>query len=175
MTQRLLVWLPYLFSRLGWAGSMGLLSLAVASALHVFVIRLQAETNQIMQREWETLSRNAHANEPSSQQRDSVEGLAPTVRAPEAIARLFAAADKAGLLLEQGEYRQLSEKDSGLTQYQITLPLVGSYPAVHAFLLEAMQQEPGLALDGLRLSRESVEESQLDAQMQLTLYLREGA
>ncbi|NWG87730.1 MAG: hypothetical protein HXY26_09545 [Hydrogenophilaceae bacterium] len=175
MNRKLKLWLPYLLGRLGVAGAAGLLLSAAAAGLDFLVLQPQVEANREMLSEWQTLKRQARAAQAAARRPDALQGLAPAAMVPEAVARLFAAADSAGLLLAQGEYRQASEKGNGLTQYHISLSLTGSYPTLQAFLSEAMQQEPGLALDSLRFSRESVEASELDAQLQFTLYLREGA
>ncbi len=174
MRQVLQLWLPYLLGRLGWLGGIGAVLLTAAIALQLVVLQPQAEDNRRLQAEWLALSQDAQARVAEARPNEALQDLAPTTMASEAIARLFAAADSAGLLLSQGEYRQVSEKGSGLSQYQITLPLTGSYPAVRAFLNEAMDREPGLALVGLKLSRASVTQSELDARLQLILYLREA-
>ena len=94
--------------------------------------------------------------------------------APEGVARLFAAATHAGLSLEQGTYRPAGEQGAGLRRYQITLPVTGDYPAIRAFLAEALERQPGLALDSLALSRETFASAEVKARLGLTLYLREA-
>lgn len=91
------------------------------------------------------------------------------------LARLFAAAEKAGLELEEGRYRETRDADSGLTRLSISLPVHGEYRAIRAFLAHALEKEPSLALEGARLTRESIGDSEIRAELRLVLFLAGGA
>jgi hypothetical protein len=91
------------------------------------------------------------------------------------LARLFAAAEKAGLELEEGRYRETRDADSGLTRLSISLPVNGEYRAIRAFLAHALEKEPSLALEGARLTRESIGDSEIRAELRLVLFLAGGA
>jgi hypothetical protein len=54
------------------------------------------------------------------------------------------------------------------------LPVTGDYPAVRAFVAEALEREPSLALDGMRLVRESMDLGEIEAELRFTLYLGGG-
>jgi hypothetical protein len=56
-------------------------------------------------------------------------------------------------------------------RYQINLPVTGNYPAVRAFVAEALEREPSLALDGMRLTRERMDSGEIEAELRFTLYL----
>ena len=88
---------------------------------------------------------------------------------------LFGLAAKAGLSLNQGEYKFAYDKASRVTTYQIVLPVKGSYPAIWQFALEALRALPFAALDDIGFRRENVNDAQVEARMRLTLYLKDGA
>ncbi len=175
---RLLDWLRYGLARLGWPGSVGLALLLAAGLLHGLEVRPMRDANLNLQQRAAGLAkqvRPARATEAAKPADLSVT-LPGTERMPEAVARLFAAARHAGLTLQQGAYRSVGEKPAGqnpngLLRYQISLPVTGEYPAVRAFVAEALEREPSLALDGMRLAREGMDQSEVDAELRFTLYL----
>ena len=85
--------------------------------------------------------------------------------------RLFAAAEKAGVSLEEGRYLESRDPESGLDRLAIVLPVAGRYPALRAFLANALEGEPSLALEGLRLSRDGIGESEVQAEVRFVLFL----
>jgi hypothetical protein len=172
MISALRQWLPYLLSRLGPAGGAGLLLLVAALGLELFLVQPQHEANRQLDTQLKMQSRVSRVAAPVAARPDSLQGLEPAAKVPEAVARLFAAAKDAGLLLDKGEYRLVSEKDSDMSQYQIMLPLTGSFPVLRNFLNEVLLQ-PGLALDSLKFARASVEVGELEAQLRFTLFVRE--
>lgn len=166
-------WLAYAANRLGWPGLVGLGLLLAAVGLDRFqALPLELEAADLEARA-ERLARQprpAAAMAPSGALADS---LPSGANAPEGVARLFAAATHAGLSLEQGTYRPVGAKEGGPRRYQITLPVSGDYPALRAFLAETLERQPGLALDSLVLTRESMADATVEARLSLTLYLRE--
>lgn len=168
----LLDWLGYLIARLGWPGLAGLaLGVAAATGHYALTPALQAEAEQLAGQAERAAARRAAA---------PVKALPPSLaerlpgdrRTPEAVARLFAAAAEAQLAMDEGEYKLQGEGVPGLQRYQITLPMQGRYPALRGFLAGALNGNPTLALDGINLSRESVESAELQAVLRFTLYLR---
>jgi len=171
MMQKLKLWMPYLFGMLGPAGISGLVLLVATAGLSVFLIKPQHDANRQLGAQLEGQLRKAMAAPVAVRQVDALKELGPESKVPEAVAYLFQAADDTGLLLDKGDYHLVSDKVSPFRQYQITLPLSGRYPALRDFINEALQQ-PGLVLDSLKLSRDSVEAEEMEAQLQLTLFVR---
>lgn len=85
--------------------------------------------------------------------------------------RLHGMARKAGLELAQGEYR-LERRPEGLWAYRITLPVRGSYAQFRAFLSAVLAGVPVASIDALRFERKKALDTQLDAQVRLTLHAR---
>lgn len=168
---RRLDWLAYGAERLGWPGLLGLALLLAALGLDRFqVLPMEDQAARLEARLASMASRpRGPAEMPAPA--DPIGNLALGADAPQAVARLFAAATHAGLRLEQGSYRP---SGGGPRRYQIALPLNGEYPAIRAFLGEALERQPGLALDSLSLARENIASPALKARLGLTFYLREA-
>jgi hypothetical protein len=94
-------------------------------------------------------------------------------RLPDELERLYGLARASRLDPSQGEYR-LEQRGAGLASYRITLPLHGSYPDIRGFLSETLKQMPYAAVDALRFERKKVGDTQLEAQLRLTLFFRPG-
>jgi hypothetical protein len=80
-------------------------------------------------------------------------------------------ARRAGLDLAQGEYR-LERRATGLWAYRVTLPVRGSYPQFRDFLGAVLKDMPIASIDALRFERKRAAETQLEAQVRITLYAR---
>jgi hypothetical protein len=173
--------LHYALAWLGWPGVAGLLLLMAAGLAQSLQVEPLRVASAELQRQAEHLTRQASSAREINMPRQAelVATLPGIERMPEAVARLFAAAKHAGLILQQGAYRtvgdkQGKEKSSDLSRYQISLPVTGDYPAVRAFVAEALEREPSLALDGMRLVRERMDLGEIEAELRFTLYLGGG-
>ena len=83
---------------------------------------------------------------------------------------LYALARKNGLELQQGEYR-IDRSPGALAAYRVVLPVRGSYAQVRAFTGAVLTRMPFVSLDALRFERRKSAETQLEAQLRLTVYL----
>ncbi|QCP14976.1 hypothetical protein FCL38_28305 [Pseudoduganella umbonata] len=94
--------------------------------------------------------------------------------AEQQVRTLFDLAGKAGLALNQGEYKFAYDKASGVTSYQIALPVKGSYPNIWQFALEVLAAVPFAALDEVSFRRDTIADPVVEARLRITLYLKEG-
>ena len=85
--------------------------------------------------------------------------------------RLHRLARSSGLDLAQGEYR-LERRASGLWAYRVTLPVRGSYSQLRAFLGVLLTSMPTASIDALRFERKKAADTQLEAQVRVTLHAR---
>lgn len=92
---------------------------------------------------------------------------------PDQLAQLHGVARATGIVLRQGEYRLLREGDARLRRYQVTLPVRGPYRGVRQFVTAALRTLPNAALEQLSFQRTRVEDGEVEAQLRLTIYLRE--
>jgi hypothetical protein len=91
--------------------------------------------------------------------------------AEQQVKTLFAVAAKTGLVLNQAEYRLGADKQGRFHTYQVTLPVKGSYGAIHRFYEEMLLAIPFASLDQLNFKRDAISNSLVDAQLHFTLYL----
>lgn len=185
--------LHYALAWLGWPGVAGLLLLTSAGLVQSLQVEPMRVASAELQQQVEHLAKPASsAREIKTPRQAELGATLPGIeRMPEAVARLFSAAKHAGLTLQQGAYRAVgdvvgnavgnavgnnpgADKFSPLSRYQISLPVTGDYPAVRAFVAEALEREPSLALDGMRLVRERMDIGEIDAELRFTLYLGGG-
>lgn len=82
-------------------------------------------------------------------------------------------ARKRGAELSRGDYRLILEKGSKLARYEIQLPVRGSYPQIRAFIADALQAVPALALVDITFKREATQSGRLDARLGMHLYLND--
>lgn len=84
---------------------------------------------------------------------------------------LYRLANEHDIAMPLGEYRLQTGHDTTLQQYQITLPIQGSYPAVRRFVGAVLEQVPVAALDQVTFERRSIGVGNVQARVQLTLFL----
>ena len=180
---RLMDWTQYALARLSWPGALGLALLVAAVLLQTMHIAPLRDASLELQQRAERLARSGPP--PVLDEKPKVVDLSATLPAaeeiPQAIADLFNAARHAGLTLRQGSYRAVGDKTGvksnpqaaagGMLRYQISLPVQGDYPAVRGFVTEALEQQPSLALDSMRLQRDLIGNAEIDAELRFTLYL----
>jgi hypothetical protein len=87
------------------------------------------------------------------------------------VERLHGLARKSGLELAQGEYR-LERRSEGLWAYRVTLPVRGSYPQLRGFLSAVLAGMPIASIDALRFERKKPRDTEIQAQVRLTLHAR---
>lgn len=87
---------------------------------------------------------------------------------------LFDVAARSNLILSQGEYKSAYDKASGVTTYQIVLPVKGPYGAVWRFAMEALRSMPFAALDEVAFRRDNIADPTVEARLRLTLYLKDA-
>ena len=170
--------LRFYLGRLGRVGLAGAVLIAGSLVYDAAVVRPREAALE------EQLIRNAAARRLAEAQRaraateaDASLAQQPTLApaAAAALRRLFSAADKAGLELVQGEYRLTELTEAHLRRYQLSLPVAGGYPEIRAFLVQALNADPALALSAIQLRRERIESPDLEALLNFTLYLEPGA
>lgn len=99
-------------------------------------------------------------------------GLFPSLeKLPEQLEHVYGLARAANIELQQGEYR-LEIPKTGMPAYRITLPIRGSYAQIRQFVGAALRDMPAASLDALRFERKRIGDSQLDAQVRLSVYFR---
>lgn len=92
--------------------------------------------------------------------------------ATDALKVIYQAAAKTGIRVQRGEYRLVAEPGSPLARYQVVMPLHGDYAQIRGFLREALARVPHMGLEEVSFERQSIAQSQIDARIRFTVYLR---
>jgi hypothetical protein len=163
-------WLAWGAARLGWPGLAGLALLTLtAMACAALVKPLEDDRNATRAR-----ADRLHSRPPAVQapvERDWRADLPAGHAAHAHLARLFEAARAAGLNLTEGRYQEARDAGSGLTRLKISLPVSGSYPAIRAFVAQALNGQPSLAMEGMRLSRDTPGDGDIQGDLRFVLFL----
>jgi hypothetical protein len=170
--------------RLGPPGVAGLTLLAVSLGLALSMLlpawherdRLQAGAASAREHRRTAAARGTLPDYSAAAQLRAFYLIFPSrAEAPAALGRLYAAAEEAKLQLMRGEYAYATDRQTGLVLYRMTLPVSGSYTQIRGFVAAALKAVPTLALDDLSFERPKISETQVQARIRLTLYLRAPA
>lgn len=91
--------------------------------------------------------------------------------APDWLEKIFSAAQKQHLELNEGKYRVKYQRAGTLIRYQIMFPITGNYRQIHAFLASVLSEVPNAALDGVRFERRKIGDTRIEAKIKITIYL----
>jgi len=168
MNQRLL----RLAHELGMLGIVSALLLAAAAVFHLAVVKpLEARDAEASQR----VARQA-PRAPAAEAASSVDKLAAVYQhlskdesPTDWLAKLHAIGSATGLELKSAAYKQ--QADGRIVHYEIVLPISGSYAQIRDFLARALAEVPAMSVDQLTLRRENRTDTNLRAELRLTLHM----
>jgi type II secretory pathway component PulM len=160
--------------RLGVVGLAGL-ALLVA-ALGVWLTQFQPLKQQTQQQQQALASLRLAAQKPVVVQQpvvaaDPLAALPPDSSAAPALGELEQLARAHGFELARGSYSVASVAHTSLARWQFVLPLKAEFSALHAFAAAALERLPNLALDEIKLKRERIEDTTLDAELRFSLFV----
>ena len=165
-------------SRLGPAGVIGSLLLVLAGLSLPFVIApareyAAAQDDRIAQARARLarLQSGEEAQAPETPASRVYRALPMQQEATAAIDRIYAAAEQERIPITRGEYSLVIEPAPGLAQYQILLPVHGTYPQIRRFVATALDAVPALGLEDIALQRKKIGDASVDARLRMTLYL----
>lgn len=164
--------------RLGSAGVLGIGVLLACAAFYVWTVapldeEVSARKAALERLQSRTLYRPASAGGRAEELRRFYDLFPPAERLTDEVARLHRLGRAAGLDLAQGEYR-LERRGTGLWAYRVTLPVRGSYAQLRDFLGALLKDMPIASIEGLRFERKRAADTQLEAQVRVTLHVRPG-
>ena len=87
------------------------------------------------------------------------------------VLKLHEIATQNSITLDTGEYRLTRDRDGGLSRYQVTLPLRGTYWQVRLFVAQVLDELPASALEEISIKRDSVGARAVETRVRLTFYL----
>jgi len=172
----------------GWPGSAWLLALgglAWASAFVLWTWWLPAERRQLAALEDAAASslalaarlaaRTAAAPEVRNTGERFFAAFAGRETRPQRVEALLAAAVAHEVAWQRTDFLVSRDAATGLTRYQVTLPVSGSYAAIRGFVDAALLADPAVALDRLQLRRPGLDATRIDAETVWSFFAREPA
>lgn len=185
LSTRLTQWMPQLrwqAGRLGTLGKIGI-GLLVVAAIYFFsaVVPQQTALQQLKERA-ETLQ--IQAQKPSTGDADAAKKMTgdqalqafydffPMIdSSPFWIRELVRIAKKQNVELSSSEYRLINEQDARLARYEMILPIRGSYAQIRAFIADALEAVPAMAISAIAIKRDAVSSDRLELRLEINLFL----
>lgn len=167
--------------RLGWPGMAGIALAAFALMLFFTAImpardRLEELRHEVATSR-EAISKMAHQGMSGGEGQEAnlaafYRFFPETSSVPDLLDRIYAAASKQSLVLEQAEYKLVRNPEDRVAAYRITLPVQGSYLQIRNFIVEVLNQVPSSALEDVSFQRQSIGTPLVEGRVRFTLYLR---
>ena len=171
-----------MLARMGWPGAVGL-GLAVFCAVFYWswLLPMQAKLDAVRQsaaQAGDEASLLAGKPRPLSAEEKLAsfyQFFPRTSGVPDQLEKVYAAAERQALRLDQGDYRAVREGVGKLVRYQITLPVKGTYPQIRQFVTGVLTDVPSIALENIQFERQKVGETNIEAKIRLVMYLERAS
>ena len=164
--------------RLGWDLAAGLLValLALVLAWKSWLLAEDTRSLRAMREQLDSRARPLAADAGATETARQLEAFYARLPAQDEIATrvkaLLALAGKSGVQLAHGEYHPVVDSAARLIRYQMIFPVRGEASRVQGFVLDALNGEPALVLDGISFRRDSVQSGEVETRLRLTLLAR---
>ena len=89
--------------------------------------------------------------------------------------RLWTLAARHGVALRQADFSRSGTEQDALSRYAVVVPASADYPALRAFIGDALREIPNLAIEEMSLKRDDAKSAKLEARLRLVIFLRRGA
>jgi hypothetical protein len=172
-------WLPRVAWSLQRTGRLGLSGTALLVAGGVFLVStylpLTREVEELRSQAESARVVTATGARPVSDPGTALLRTLPSrAQVPSLLGMLLKQADAAHLSIDSGKYETTALKSGGVTSYQVSFPVSGPYPQVRQFIDTTLTELPSVALSELSLTRKTIGDGSVEAQMRLTFFTREG-
>lgn len=170
-------------SRLQWRGMAGIALIVLAAGFALSALlpaqqRIEALRADVSDLRARLKSGGESANVPVARatQLENFYAFFPAVESlPDWVGHVHTTAARNGLVLDSGDYLLERRKGARLAQYQITLPVRGSYSQIRGFVAEVLDKVPAAALDDIVVKRENIGAPALEARLRFVVYLSADA
>lgn len=172
-------WLPRVAWSIQRTGRVGLSGLGLLAAGLVFLVSthlpLVHELNDL-RAQTQLVSTHTHAaapvplNEPGT---GLLRSLPRRAEMPTVLGVLLHQADAAHLNIDTGKYEATPLKNGGVMSYQISFPVTGPYPQVRQFIDSTLAALPAAAMTELSLTRKTIGDGAVEAQIRLTVFTQD--
>lgn len=171
------VWVPQIAWAIGRTGRAGLAGIALLGASGMFYLfthlPVMNEVAQLRTDLAEAQARAAHApaaasGEPARVVRD----LPARTEMPQVFGVLLAQAEQAQLTIDTAKYEIGATKSGAVVRYHMAFPIAGPYPKVRQFIDSTLKEIPALAIDSVSITRKSIGDETVEAQVRMTIFAR---
>jgi Tfp pilus assembly protein PilO len=163
--------------RWSWPGLFGLVFLLLACgatltsrAMEERTLSTQAHVTVLENRLKQELA--PQTTPSASSQEEWLAQLPPATTRQQRLADLLEISIHQGLNITRTEHRLSSDAATGLERVRVSMPLQGSYAQIRSFIGAALQHDPALSLDSLKLRRANLQSSVVDAELVWSLHSR---
>lgn len=179
---QLLPQLRWQIGRLGVPGKIGI-GFLVVSAIYFFSavapqetalqqLKERAETLQIQAQKPPSGDADAGKKMTGDQALQAFYDFFPMIdSSPFWIRELVRIAKKQNVELSSSEYRLINEQDARLARYEMVLPVRGNYAQIRAFIADALEAVPAMAISAIAIKREAVSSDRLELRLEINLFL----
>ncbi len=165
----------FLLRQMEWQAKLGLILLCSACGLGLGLVS-QWQKQQDLLAQLARPQVHVQLQQKPEQAKDVAQQfyqLLPQAAGADALsANILRTADGLGLRFERAEFSATPLAGMRLIQYQIKLPVRGSYMQIRQFLKALLNAHPTLALMELQVRRDNVLSESVQANLVLSLYLR---
>ena len=164
---------------LGWQGIVGAVLLLIGllvsnAALSPLEERATLAREQVASQDPGTslgaeMRRQANSS-PTAMLEKFYDFFAPDQEVTDHLAKIYNLAQANSLELKKGNYKVVRNKGERITQYQITLPLLGGYNQIRSFSAQVLEEITTLSLDQIKFERKQANISTVEAEVIFTLY-----
>ena len=171
-------WLPVAVWSLQRTGRMGLSGLALLLAGAVFLL----STYRPLAHELDSLREQAKSPGTRTVAGPTAAGdsgaallrsLPSRAQMPALLGVLVQQADAAHLSIDTGKYESTALKSGAVMTYKISFPVTGPYPQVRQFIDATLVALPAAAVSELSITRKTIGDSAVEAQVRLTVFTRD--
>jgi Tfp pilus assembly protein PilO len=177
---RYLAWnMQQIFRGIGWPGFVGILFLIAAAcivgvgarpwAIEIKDIRENAKNLRGRMTQKQAMEVRS---DPAMQLAEFYKLFPDTDSLVDTLERIYAVASKNNLSLDHSEYNLSAMSIGHLQTYEISFPVRGRYVQVRNFISELLAQNKNMALSEVSLTRNSVTDIGVEANLKLTVYVQ---
>lgn len=171
-------WIRYQIRQFGWQGQLGL-CLLLATIFLLTLIQSNIKEAELLSLSVNNLQTHAQDQDKSNaRSRDIAKRFYAVLPAQkelnQKVAEILYAAENNGLTLTRTDYVARTIPQTMMVQYQIRLPLVGSYLTIREFITDVMNAQPSIALNNVSFHREVLDSDVVDANVEFILYTKIG-
>jgi hypothetical protein len=160
--------------RLGWLGNAALALLLAAALAYLLLLRPMAARLSDASQPVHLKPAQTQPASNATQLQQYLASLPPVANRASAIKALMDISATQNLLLDEVSYKIDTKPNDAINHYHVEFSLFASYPEIQHFLSELLHQMRFVSVESLTFSRESVQDSVVEARIHLVFHFRQS-